>query len=493
VVTSRLLLVLAWWGACGSPGAEGPLTETVIQELFAVCRAERTGVLEVESHGVYTMVYVSKGTPVFAEEGTLGETLGRLLVREGFLTLEQYTSIIEHMTDSVMGAEQMRFGEVAVVLGYLTPEQVNQALARQVRVKIRRCLQAEDAECVFRDDSEELEGIARYPSPVAPLVLRAVRATFDEERVTRILEGAAPACPKLVAPAADVSRRFRMDPAETAFLAELDGTRTTFEILCDSASGGLLALQVLAVLVLAEEVQLLEEPVEGPAATPAPEVRPPAPAEAPASTDHEPTAGADAKPPSGPHVGPPVGVEGRPPAAALARVALRQRLARRLVGGDSKRSHATPSSHPTPAQGGRRTLSRPPSAKAARLRAEKLFQSGKLHVRHERWPLALKDLQEAVRLYPSATEYQLHAEWARFQTLTDPTEMAMLRQELESLAEQALHEDRQMAFAHHVMGQVKLMQGDESGAQRSFRVASKLDPDDKAAARYHRMLLRKLR
>ena len=137
--------------------------------------------------------------------------------------------------------------------------------------------------------------------------------------------------------------------------------------------------------------------------------------------------------------------------------------------------------------------SSPPAAKQARLRAEQLFQSGKVHVRNERWVLAYNDLSEAARLHPSAVEYELYAEWARFQTLTDAGEMAGLRVRLEDLATRALGQDKSLAFGHHVLGQVKLMQGDEKKALRSFRIASKLDPDDRAAARYHRMLARKVR
>ncbi len=426
-----------------------------------------------------TVVYILRGVPVFAEEGTLGETLGRILMREKVLTEAQYAQIIDHMTSSVMGAEQMRFGETAIALGFLTPEQVNEALAKQVRRKIVRCIEWESPSCVFRDAVDQLDGIARYPCAVEPLVLRAVRHMFTEERVTRILEGSAAQYPELAAPADEVSARFKMDAAETAFLKTIDGTQSVFQLIFAAPVDGLHASQLLSVLLVADAIHLRDEP-------------PPdsVPGEAAAAVLVGGPDDPDAVPSTAPGSTPPPPTERHaPPPSDAVRAAARQRLARRLARPKSPGRAGPPQvearSAPAP-------KSIPPPAKQARLRAEQLFKSGQVHVRNERWPLALQDLQQAVRLYPGAMEYALYADWAKFQTLTDPGEMTQLRGELEEQATQALRQDKQMAFAHHVLAQVRLMQGDEKAALRAFRAAAKLDSNDRVAARYYRMLNRKL-
>ena len=477
-----------------------PLPATVIKKLLELSREARSGVLDVDGEGVCTVIYILRGVPMFAEEGTLGETLGRILMREKVLTEAQYAQIIDRMTSSVMGAEQMRFGEVAIALGFLTPEQVNEALAKQVRRKIIRCIELENPTCVFRDAADQLEGIARYPCAVEPLVLRAVRHMFTEERITRILEGSADRYPELSAPADEVSVRFKMDPAETAFLKTLDRTQNVFQLIFSAPIDGLHASQLLAVLLVADAIHLHDEPppdslqdgapvavlVGGPDDPDA--ALPPGFDLSGASSRVDRPSSADPEPASHSTPTPPTERRAHVPGDAV-RAAARHRLARRL---------ARPK---TPARAGRPRVatqstpapkSIPPPTKQARLRAEQLFKNGQVHVRNERWPLALQDLQHAVRLYPGAMEYQLYADWARFQTLTDPHEMAMLRNELEEQATQALRQDKQMAFAHHVLGQVKLMQGEEKAALRSFRTAMKLDSNDRVAARYYRMLSRKL-
>jgi hypothetical protein len=487
------------------------MSANVIRSLLTIRRNGQSGVLEVEADGVCTMIYVLKGVPVFAEEGTLGETLGRILLKEGAITQEQYARIIEGMTGSVMGAEQMRFGEVAISLGFLSAEQVNAALAGQVERKVERCIECELGHCAFRDAPDELEGIARYPVRVEPMVMRIVRSSFDEARVAMMIEGAASSYPELVVPPDAIGERFEMDPAEAAFLSNVDGSRMVFQLIYQSPIGPERASQVLAVLVAAEAVLLHDEPLLKPEPSPAPmpewqtpePVRRPDPALAPGPTkttasDDGPRAPAPSAPAiDGAASGKPASVP--KPRDNTTRRSMLLRITRQLGrGSDAGEERAgAPAGPPTPDPNAEAEAAaeppRPPQGapRDSRLRAEQFFQSGKRHVKNERWRLALPQLEQAARLYPAAAEYALYAEWARFQTLSDPAQMANLTSTMKKMAMDALLQDKQMAFAHHVLGQVQMMQGDDKAALRSFRVATKLDPDDKVGARFYRMLARK--
>ncbi|MBC7170796.1 MAG: DUF4388 domain-containing protein, partial [Polyangiaceae bacterium] len=159
----------------------------LIRDLVALRGRRETGVLEVTHGAVQAFVYIEKGEPVFAEHGTLGDTLGRLLLRRGALTQPQYEAIIRAMTANLVDNELMRFGEVAVELGFLTHEQVRKELAEQVRQKILTCLEWESPTRRFVRGPDALEGIARFACGVDHLVLDAVRAFDGEGRVGRIL------------------------------------------------------------------------------------------------------------------------------------------------------------------------------------------------------------------------------------------------------------------------------------------------------------------
>ena len=116
-----------------------PISADLIVSMLALHRERRTGVVTIQSDEVRTFVYLRDGVVVFAEEGTQGESLGRLLVRQHILSQEHYVEIIGKMTDAFVLNEQLRFGEVAVELGYLTEPQVEKALqSADVRQKLQQ-------------------------------------------------------------------------------------------------------------------------------------------------------------------------------------------------------------------------------------------------------------------------------------------------------------------------------------------------------------------
>ena len=100
----------------------------LLEELLAIHREQRTGLLDVAAPRVRTVLYFKAGTLVFAEQGTLGQTLGRIMLEKKLLTEEQYATVIERMTDAIFQSEGMRFGEVAIQLGFIGPEVITEAL-----------------------------------------------------------------------------------------------------------------------------------------------------------------------------------------------------------------------------------------------------------------------------------------------------------------------------------------------------------------------------
>src|SRR5215471_10382421 len=114
---------------------------SLIKAMLDLVAARRTGVLDVLSEGVRTQIFFEDGRPVFADDEALGESFGRLLMRQGVITNDQFVRVIDEMTRVAMGNNQLRFGEVAVVLGVLTQDQVERGLAEQVCGIITRALQ----------------------------------------------------------------------------------------------------------------------------------------------------------------------------------------------------------------------------------------------------------------------------------------------------------------------------------------------------------------
>lgn len=409
--------------------------------MLALQRERATAVVEVEAGDVRTFVYFRGGRAIFAEEGTLGETLGRLLVEQGLLTAEQYSRVIERMTAHLIESEQLRFGEVVVELGLLTIDQVQAALADQVQRKIARCFAWESATLDVRHDAELLAGAAQFPCTIEPLVLEAVRRFFDARRIEATLAPALDAYVALAEDAAGVGERFKLSGPELRVVEALDGTRTLRDLL--ARGGPIDPAPLAAALLTAGVVEVLRAPRPRSAVQPPPPVTRPA---APAARER--------------------------PAAPSPKV-----------------SAASPRT-PAPLGGARRS-SRPPDVQRARLEAEQAFQRGKAALAAHHVARAVTELRQATKLYPDAAEYQLHLAWAEFRALEDPDQIVRQRPVLKAIALSALQKDRGLAIAHFIAGQVALLDDDTVAAERFFKIAFKLDPSNRDAERHVRLLARR--
>ena len=486
---------------------------TLAYTLLTLRHEGRSGVLEVRADGVRTFLYLLRGQLVFAEEESIGETLGRMLVRQRKLTQEQYMSVIERMTSALFDNEQLRFGEVAVELGYLNAAEVQGALADQVKWKVVRTLQREAHEFVFRESTGQAETDVRFPLVLEALILEACRWVPDE-RKKRTLDGVASSRFVTLSQAPErIAQRFSTTPEETEFLASIDGTRSFKDLLESAREVEADVPALLTALLTARAIQLSSElPPEGPqghappaitAPTPAQEIRvapPPSPAKSSPLPSAPPSDGvhrsavatplqfvpykAAAKPapaPPAPHAEPSTARVSKEVAKeradrALAMLRQSRELARKQV------TAAIPKADPTDVKAA-------PTEHERRLLAEQEFQRGKQHLGAGRHQLALGELERARDLMPDSIEYELYARWAGY--LAGPTDVDAARAELKRLTSVAVKADPNSAFAYFVLGEMALAEKNEAMANRAFSHAVKLDPNQLDAQRRLRLLVRK--
>ncbi len=407
-------------------------------------RERRTGVLEVRADQLRTFLYFKEGTLVFAEAGTLGGTLGRILVQQGILSPEQYAAILTRMTEGLIHNEQVRFGEIAVQLGYLTAQQVDEALREQVRRKFVHCLQWTSPRCQFVEGDEEVAHLPAYPWGLEPLLLEGVREHFDEYRYALILEPAEALFPALREGAQEVARRFLLDARGLRFLLALDGTRTLGGHLATPLGTELRPL--LVALMISNAVRLT--------AAPAPR--------------------GEAAPAAGTEDSVIVFMPRGPPAAAV------------------PAAPRAPAPAP-PAQPSVAAPAAPPSVqvKAARLEAEQAYQSGKKHVADEEWPAAARELRRAATLYAGVLEYEVAATWAEFRAGGGDGNWKERRSKLKELAARAISQDATVPLPHHALGHVLAIEGDDAAARRELRTALRLEPGNREVERQLRVLARR--
>jgi tetratricopeptide (TPR) repeat protein len=424
-----------------------------IRSLLVLRSERRSGVLTVRSESVRTFVYLRDGVPVFAEEDSQGETLGRLLVRLGKLTQEQYVEVIRTMTDAIFDNEQLRFGEVAVARGYLDEDTVHAALVDQVRWKIVRTFQRSEVTWTFDDSLARLDDVPIVPMSLEALVLDAVRWIDPAERDALALVGKREQILRVpLETVMEIATRFALKPFEARLVAVLDG-RTVGQALDTPEARAVDGRAVLTALLLTRAVATSAEAVLA---------RPPTPTFA---APVEPVVEAIARHHSRPAVS-------------------RFGKAKEQKAAQDPKEVAPPSTPIAPPQSASRLKvteavappAPPLDEHAARMFAEAACQEGLAELRAGRYGAAADHFTRASSQMKDSIEYRLYARWCIVRARGRQA-VAGARVELGALARRAMQADPNLAFAHYVAGVVALEEDRPEVARRLLERASRLDPE----------------
>lgn len=439
------------------------------EPLLDIERERLTGVLEIRTADVTTRVYAKDGVVVFADAGTAGEALGRVLVRSGLLTEEQYAAVIRRMTDGLIDNEHARFGEIVVGYGFLTEPELQAALTEQVRQKIVGAILRGRAEWFFQADSPRVDEVGNHPISIAPVLFEAARR-LPERRIEELLQMHDERYPALLASAEEISARLVLDEAHAAALATIDGARSVV-VLCSTSSSGVDFAALLAALVMTRLGELARQPKRALAQPPARAV----PVEL-----------------TRPHA--------RAPSNVLARMKMAemdQRAMAAAISADDARRRAEAALGRLFADVKERSAKRgpqpPPEPKnehEKRLMAEAAFQAGKTLLLAEEPARALPELRRALELQPNDREYEIFAAWAAFRcdkAMADDSR----RLEMRRLATDVLKHHPECAIAFHVLGHLAVNEGQRQAAHRLFGKAFELAPWLTDAGRQLRLLAKR--
>jgi tetratricopeptide (TPR) repeat protein len=288
-----------------------------------------------------------------------------------------------------------------------------------VITKLGRCLHWERTSHVFVTEQHDVPPLVGPSLNVERVVLEGVLRHHALERALTLLDAGVDAAPKLRTSPAHIAARFELDRPAVERLESALGSAT----LGAAVRGGERELVfLLAALALCDQLALPE----------------------PEAPDK-----------SGPFV-----IDDLPRAA-------RARTSVRSVEGE-------------PAQGGL-----PPGASSElpgreKLLADTAYLQGKQLLRVGEYGAAADAFREASNLRPAALEYTLCAAWSAY---LSAGRVGKWRDMLGELCERTLEQDGQLAFAHHVRGQLAYEAKDYRTATEALTRALELDPDDEEARR----------
>jgi CheY-like chemotaxis protein len=436
----------------GADAPAGGLELSLPEILVDLGERAETGILEIRTEGVCTRIHLHQGNPVFAEGGSLQETLGRLLLRRGAISESEYVRVIERMTESLVDNEPMRMGEVLVELGLLTPNDVYDALVQQVGEKIVSCFRWPRFNHSFHPLEAISEEVLAFEVPsLESLILGGLKAHFGPGRLELLLRPHGARYPLLRTSAAETGNRFQMNPAEQKFLLEVRGDRTVAQLQTGCSLDALHAGQLLAALIVTREVVLEEAPRA-------------------------------AKPDRRSRALPPPTSATRPTRSPEARVRRRSDSRRKRSDSLGRLSGRLQKMPPSKAP------ARPPDEQQAKLEAERAFRSGMVLLLQNMMPGAYREFTRAAELQPGEPEYRMYEAWLGYLIARGEENRNLARAKAHACASRVLQDDGESSRAHSILGQLAHAKGELAAAERHFRKALRNDPDDRDSQRGLRLL-----
>lgn len=261
--------------AAPPPRADAPLdaAATLPELLWHLAQSRRSGTLDLEEGDTARVVHILNGDPVFVESGTLDETLGRLLLRQGAVTADQYERVLRRMTDDLIAGEDVRFGEIVVEMGFAAAEHVVETMRTQVREKLVNLFHSPRPRARFRDGADELAVGTAFRVDAGEIILEGVRRHYGLDRLEPALGPRLDRYAALSPSFEEHRRRFRFGPREERFLQQLRGARTLRALVEGGGLDRVHAMQLLFALSCVDALELAADPIARERRAPPPSAR----------------------------------------------------------------------------------------------------------------------------------------------------------------------------------------------------------------------------
>ncbi|NRA36201.1 MAG: tetratricopeptide repeat protein [Polyangiaceae bacterium] len=395
-----------------------PRSERFLRTLIDLKLDRETGILDVESASLQVLVFIQTGVPVYVSGGPLGDTLGTVLQARSDLDSVGYADILDQMGVTA----QTGFRATAIQLGYVTDEQVDDALHSQVQAKLLHVASLRQTSCRFEPQTL-VDGIPHHPTDVLDLVLEGVRrfynATQLEDVVSRLLDH----YPSLVGASERIAHRFSLSRSRRQWLQSIDGRQSVRSLLSDPRVERIDGCRLIAALELSRCAHFGE----------------------------------------------------RPKRRTTSAIRFRD-------GWNQPRGELFTTDRPQPITPS--VVDQVNELDNRTAESNNWFNKGRAALRARRFKIAHKLLLNASNREPRNIEYELSAMWALLQTLTDPVAISDTRLTVGQLVLRAVRADPKMAFPHYVQGHIALNAKHYDAALRHFQTALDRDPTDADAQRY---------
>jgi DNA-binding response OmpR family regulator/curved DNA-binding protein CbpA len=488
----------------GNGAAEAAAAEYAVQQLkgegiprllHKLYRKKHTGLLHLQHGEAKKIIYLKEGYPIFARSNVLNECLGRMLVREGVITEVDCDASVERSRDS--GRLQ---GTVLIEMGLLTPQQLHEALARQVTEKLLNTFGWQDGTSQLVAGKTFKKNISTIRLSPAALILQGITRFWGGTQLDQYL---IPLRTKYLKQSSDPQYRFQeieLSKRGEAIFSQCLGVATLEQILDQHPLARREVQQVLAALLMSEMIEASDFP-EAIDAADIPEFRLEPQVDEilrrKILADYQQIMQADYFKVLGVsrQCG---GAEVRRAYYKLAKEYHPDRflgsgLSREMSGKINEIFHYVTQAYSVLSDpktcseyldelvnGPRKTININQV-----IEAETAFQEGRALLKIRRYGGAIKPLKRSIELSPEEPEYLTHYAWALFKA--SPEKPEAQQQALEVLlASRELNPS--LDITHLYLGHIYQMQGKDRQAEKSFEMAVQANPDCTEALRELRLI-----
>jgi len=167
----------------GSEKIEGRLDELAFPKLLRrLSILGTTGLLQLEHGKVRKILYIENGYPIFARSNLVKECLGQMLLKEGRLTQEQFDESLQRIQKS-----KRLHGTVLIEMGLISPQDLHEALSRQIAEKLLEIFSWTDGYYAFTPGRRFKEGTTSIKQSPASLILEGVQRCWSVRQVRDFL------------------------------------------------------------------------------------------------------------------------------------------------------------------------------------------------------------------------------------------------------------------------------------------------------------------
>jgi len=216
--------------------------------LSGLSRSRKTGILTIESE-VSKSIYFKNGDLVFSASKHEEDALGVMLMREGRITSEQFSSAFAEMNKV-----RQRLGSVLIGLGYLSPEELGDAVKRQAEEIILSLFPLEDGRFSFQEISLPTDEEITLKHSVANLIYEGMKRVDNVLRMQREL----PPIDTILSISPDPLELFQdlhLDDAGKNIISLIDGNISMREVIHRSGLDAPVALRIILALL---SIQMVE-------------------------------------------------------------------------------------------------------------------------------------------------------------------------------------------------------------------------------------------